>query len=31
MFQNYEHRAQVFGQAVAARAQAAGVVLEVQS
>jgi len=29
MFQNYEHRAEVFGQAVAARAEAAGVMLEV--
>jgi len=29
MFRNYEHRAQVFCQAVAARAQAAGVMLEV--
>jgi len=29
MFQNYEHRAEVFGQAVAARAKAAGVMLEV--
>ena len=28
MFQNYEHRAEVFGQAVAARAEAAGVMLE---
>ena len=29
MFQNYEHRAEVFGQAVVARAEAAGVMLEV--
>ena len=28
MFQNYEHRAEVFGQAVVARAEAAGVMLE---